>query len=133
MTNDPPFRLAVTRSFTARHFLTVPNPGPEGEPHSHDYRLEVIIEGHELDQWGYLVDIDRLDARLDDIEDAYAGRFLNDLEPFRGENPSVERFARLIASQLIDDIDTTRLATLEVRLWEDEFAWASYRTPLVDE
>ena len=38
-------------------------PPPEGERHSHDYRLEVVVRRDDLDERGMVVDLDLLDAR----------------------------------------------------------------------
>lgn len=120
------YSLSVARDFTARHYLTVPEPGPEGEPHRHEYRAEVRFAGPSLDEHGYLVDIDEVDAVLDDLLDRYRGALLNDLPEFAGENPSVERFARHFCERLTAEAPTETPATVRVRLWETDDAWASY-------
>jgi len=120
------YTLSVARDFVARHYLTVPEPGPEGEPHSHPYRAEVRFSGPELDEFGYLVDIDEVDGVLDDLVDRYGGALLNDLPEFEGQNPSVERFARHFGDAVAERAPTETPTGLAVRLWEDEDAWASY-------
>ena len=51
------YTLGVRRDFIARHFLIGGDWGPENFPNSHHYILELQLEGRELDQHGYLVDI----------------------------------------------------------------------------
>ena len=46
------YTVTVTRSFVAQHFLTVPDPGPEGERHSHTFDVEARLAGPELDEDG---------------------------------------------------------------------------------
>ena len=121
-----PHALMVERSFVAQHFLTVPDPGPEGVPHSHQFTLELRFAGPELDEYGYLVDIDRVKAVLDDIEARYCDTLLNDLPAFEGLNPSVERFAAVIGDRVADALENPTPTRLTVRLWEDEEAWASH-------
>ena len=41
--------------------------GAENFPNSHHYVLELKLEGHELDQHGYLVDIVDVEKHLDEI------------------------------------------------------------------
>jgi len=120
------YSLSVARDFTARHFLTVPDPGAEGDPHSHDYRAEVRFAGPSLNEFGYLVDIDDVNASLDDLLDRYRGTLLNDLPEFDGENPSVERFARHFCERLATQTPTRTPTSMRVRMWEDADAWASY-------
>jgi 6-pyruvoyltetrahydropterin/6-carboxytetrahydropterin synthase len=125
-----PYRLTVRRSFRASHYLTVPDPGPEGQVHAHEYTAEVEFAGPELDEFGYLVDVDRVEAALDDLEDRYADGLLNDRPEFDGQNPSVERFARLFGDRLVRVLATTTPRRLTVRLWEDDLAWASHERVL---
>lgn len=124
------YALSVARDFVARHYLTVPDPGPEGEPHDHDYRAEVRFSGPTLDEFGYLVDIDEVNDVIDDLVERYRGALLNDLPEFEGQNPSVERFARHFGDGVAERVRTDTPTGLAVRLWEDEDAWASYERDL---
>lgn len=124
------YRLAVKRDFVAQHFLTVPDPGPEGEVHSHHFEAEVRFRGPELGEFGYLVDIDAVNDVLDDLEDRYRDALLNDLPEFECRNPSVEHFARIFGDRVADEAPTDTPTGLTVRLWEDETAWASHERAL---
>lgn len=124
------YELRVERDFVAQHYLTVPDPGPEGEIHSHHFRLELRFSGPELDEYGYLVDIDRVDDLLDGIEHRYRDAVLNDLPEFDGDNPSVERFARIVGDRVEDALEDPTPVGLTVRIWEDETAWASHERTL---
>ena len=61
------YHLAVSREFVAQHYLTVPTPGPEGDIHSHQYTAEVRFGGTELNEYGYLVDIDHVESVLGEV------------------------------------------------------------------
>lgn len=124
------YELSVSRDFVAQHYLTVPDPGPEGDVHSHHYEADVRFAGPELDAYGYLVDIDAVERLLDDLADRYRDTLLNDLPAFEGMNPSVERFARIFADRVADGLDAETPETVTVRMWEDDVAWASYERPL---
>lgn len=124
------YELTVKRDLIAQHYLTVPDPGPEGEVHSHDFTIEVRFEGPELDEYGYLVDIDAVNEVLDDIEARYRDAVLNDLPEFAGENPSVERFAANVTDRIDAALSDPNPTHLAVRIWEDEEAWASHARPL---
>lgn len=124
------YELTVTRDFVAQHFLTVPDPGAEGEVHSHHFTAEVRFGGPTLGEYGYLVDIDLVNALLDDLEGRYRDALLNDLPEFEGRNPSVERFARLFGDRIEDTMEEPNPTVLVVRLWEDDSAWASHRRSL---
>jgi len=116
----------VRRDFVAQHYLTVPNCGPENEWHSHHFDLEVRLEGPNLNDNGYLVDITEVEAALDTIVDRFEDATLNDQPEFEGLNPSVEHFARIVADHVQDQLDLSGLRHLTIRIWEDDQAWASY-------
>lgn len=122
------YSVTVSRDFVAQHFLTVPDPGPEGELHSHHFEAEVCLEGEELGEYGYLIDIDEARATLDALEDRYRDETLNDLDEFDGLNPSVEHFAREFADRFLERVEAPAVDRIEVVMWEDEAAGASYAT-----
>jgi 6-pyruvoyltetrahydropterin/6-carboxytetrahydropterin synthase len=121
------YTLAVKRDFVAQHFLVGGDWGAENKRHSHHYVVEVQLEGAELDQHGYLVDIVAVEADLDALVAYYRDRTLNDLPEFAGQNPSIERFARILCQTLLERLRVPHLSALTVRIWENEIAWASYR------
>ena len=120
------YTLAVRRDFIARHCLIGGDWGPENEPNSHHYLLELQLSGHELDRHGYLCDIVEVEKHLDEIVTYYREAMLNDLPEFEGLNPSIEHFARILAEALDGRIQASNLTALKVVLWEHEKAWASY-------
>ncbi len=123
------YELGVSRTFVAQHYLTVPSPPPgEGEPHSHTYEVEVRFRTTDLGEYGYVVDIDAVEAALDDLVADYRDTLLNDRPAFDG-NPSVERFARIFGDRVVDGLDTETLAGVDglaVQMWEDDIAWVSH-------
>ena len=56
------------------------------------------LEGQELDQHGYLVDIVDVEKHLDEIVNYYREQMLNDKPEFAGLNPSIENFSRILAN-----------------------------------
>lgn len=124
------FQVAIKKPLTAYHQLIGGDWGPENEHHSHDYVVEVILEGPELDRHGYLFDIAELRKHLDRTHARYAGKTLNDLPEFRDQNPSVERFAEYFARELCRGLSLPGATDLTIKLWEDPDTWASYRTRL---
>lgn len=120
------YTVTVCRDFIAQHFLTVPDPGPEGEVHSHHFETEVRLAGETLNEYDYLVDIDDIRTSLDAIEARYRDETLNDLPEFKGHNPSVERFARVVCDRLVESIDAPHVNRIEVVMWEDDDAAAAF-------
>jgi 6-pyruvoyltetrahydropterin/6-carboxytetrahydropterin synthase len=121
------YSLGVNTELTAKHFLVGGDFGPEGELHSHDYRIEVIVEGDELDEHGFLVDIVRVKAELARLANRYRGATLNELPELAQSNPGCEEFSRVFAESLKRGLDTGRLTALTVKIWENPDAWAQCR------
>lgn len=120
------YQLMVRRELVAQHYLTVPDCGPENEWHSHQFEVEVLMEGTELTENGYLVDIVEVEDILDDLVERYRDATLNDLPEFDGLNPSIEHFSRIFCTSFQEQLDADRLSHITVKIWEDEQAWASY-------
>ena len=121
------YTLGIKREFIARHFLIGGDWGPENDPNSHHYVLELQLEGRELDQHGYLVDILDVEKHLDEIVEYYKEQMLNDKPEFAGLNPSIEHFGRILANSLSERIQAENITAIKVILWENESAWAAYR------
>lgn len=121
------YTLGVRRDFIARHFLIGGDWGAENYPNSHHYILELQLEGTELDQHGYLCDIVEVEKHLDEVIGIYREKMLNDLPAFAGLNPSIEHFARILATSLSERIKEKNITMVKAVLWENESAWTSYQ------
>ncbi len=107
-------------------------PPPEGERHSHDYRLDVVVRRDDLDERGMVVDLDVLDQALGDLV-----RRLDDADldaivaPDMGvEAVTVEVFARWVHGRLTAALGRLPGTTLAVRVWEDPVAFGGYTAAL---
>lgn len=124
------YTVGVARTFVAQHYLTVPDPGPEGEVHSHTFTVDATFEGPALNEYGYLVDIDAVESAMDATAATFRDRTLNDLPAFEGVNPSAERLARAVADELLDRLDPEEATALHVSVTEDDVATVGYRRDL---
>lgn len=121
------YTVAVTRDFIANHFLVGGDWGAENFPHAHAYVAEISIQGDQLDQHGYLVDIVDIEAALDTTVNYFRDSLLNDKPEFAGLNPSIEHFSRIINEQISSRIRPLGNASLTVKLWENATCWAAYQ------
>jgi 6-pyruvoyltetrahydropterin/6-carboxytetrahydropterin synthase len=119
------YRLSIACDFIAQHYLVGGDWGAENVRHSHAYKVEVMLGGAALDPHGYLVDIVELQSALAEVIARFRDRTLNELEPFAGLNPSLERFAKVIHDEMHAKADLRDLS-FAVKVWENERAWAAY-------
>lgn len=123
------YTVTVSRACPAKHFQTVPDSDGEAELHAHDFRAEVQLMGDTLGDYGYLVNIDDVEAAIDILEGRYGGAILNDLPEFEG-NPSVERFARNFCERLLEQLTLPNVDRVRVTMWEDEDAAGGFEQPV---
>lgn len=121
------YTVAVKRDFVAQHYLIGGDWGAENQWHSHQYQIELQLEGATLDRHGYLVDIVDIERHLGELTARYRDKTLNDLPEFAGLNPSIEHFARILCAALSERITAPNISGLTVKLWENDIAWAAYR------
>lgn len=120
------YTVAVKRDLIARHFLVGGDWGPENDPHSHHYEIEVRLESGQLDEHGYLVDIVKIEAELQAVIDYFGESMLNELPEFEGLNPSIEHFSRIVCERLLKAIDPPGTGRFSIRIWENDSCWAAY-------
>jgi len=121
------FEVTVEETFAAGHALRNYR-GKCENVHGHNYRVQVTLEGAQLDEAGLLVDFVELKKVLHGVLDRLDHRFLNEVAPFDVLNPSAENMARHIFEELergLDGQPGARIAS--VRLWETDTCSATYR------
>jgi 6-pyruvoyltetrahydropterin/6-carboxytetrahydropterin synthase len=114
-----------------RAFHVMPGmPPPEGERHSHDYRLEVVVRRDDLDERGMVVDLDLLDQALRNAAAQVDGADLETIQPPDAEAVTVEVFARWLHGQLAAALGRLPGVTLAVRVWESPVAFGGFTSSL---
>lgn len=121
------YSLAVSKEFIANHYLVGGDWGRENIPHAHPYRVEIQIEGEQLEAHGYLLDIVEVEAALETLSNYYRDSLLNDKPEFTGLNPSIEHFSRILHRQLGNLLPSLKATSFSVKLWENAYYWAAYR------
>ena len=75
------FELTVKAEFEAAHQINGYN-GKCQRLHGHNWSVEAIVEGRELDELGMLIDFKILKSELNSVLDELDHRYLNELEIF---------------------------------------------------
>ncbi len=122
------FEVSVEDSFAAGHALR----GYRGKcenPHGHNYKVRVTLAGETLDQIGLLYDFKDLKTVMNEVIDRLDHQFLNDIEPFRQQNPSAENMARYFYQELNARLGAAtdgRVRVKRIKLWETDTTTAVY-------
>ena len=93
------FELTVKEEFEAAHQINGYN-GKCQRLHGHNWTVEAIIEGRELDELGMLIDFKVLKAELNNVLAELDHRYLNDLPMFKIKNPTAENIAKYVFESL---------------------------------
>ena len=120
------FEIAVGYEFAAGHALR----GYKGKcenVHGHNYKLQVIVEGEQLNSIGLLMDFVELRAGIRRLVERLDHRFLNELAPFDQINPSAENLAFYFGEELASKIAEQGLRLQAVTVWESDTTSATYR------
>jgi 6-pyruvoyltetrahydropterin/6-carboxytetrahydropterin synthase len=121
------FQVSVEETFSSGHALR----GYKGKcenPHGHNYRVQVTLEGPQLDNIGLLVDFTHLKEVMRVIIKRLDHQFINDLEPFTTINPSAENMAKYFYDEVSGNLkDLPPGAHVSnVVIWETDTAMAKY-------
>jgi 6-pyruvoyltetrahydropterin/6-carboxytetrahydropterin synthase len=124
------YEVGASELVTAWHVMPGME-GPEGEVHSHDYRIDVVVSREELDDEGMVCDLDVLRAALAGATTQVRDRNLEVIQPEGADAVTVEIFARWIHDQLAAALTGgDGRGTLQVRVWETPEAFGGYAAAL---
>jgi 6-pyruvoyltetrahydropterin/6-carboxytetrahydropterin synthase len=118
------FEVCVEDTFAAGHALR----GYKGKcenVHGHNYRVQVQVEGPELNAIGLLADFGDVKKLLREVIARLDHQFINDLEPFTVVNPSAENMAKYFYDEIRAGLDQ-RVKLAQVKVWETDTACATY-------
>jgi len=121
------FQVSVDESFSAGHALR----GYKGKcenPHGHNYKVRITIEGAALDSIGLLHDFTHLKRVMREIIGGVDHIYLNDHAPFDTINPSAENLAKYFFDETTRQLNAApegaRISCVTV--WETDTTSATY-------
>ena len=115
------FRICRVFHFSASHQLRDLAEGhPCGRVHGHNWTVEIILEGEQVDSRGFLRDFGDLEPIRRAIEEEFEHRHLNDVLPI---NPTSENVAHWLFSRWKPHFPEMTA----IRVSETSDAWAEYR------
>ncbi len=115
------YELMVEDTFHAAHALRGYK-GPCENLHGHTWKVQVFLEGKNLNKIGLLEDFKVIKKELQEVLSGFDHKLLNDVKPFDTENPSSENLARVIFEKLKKKAN----AFNKVIVWESPSTCAAY-------
>ena len=122
------FEVSVEETFAAGHALRNYH-GKCENVHGHNYKVQVTVEGEELNDAGLLVDFADVKRVIRGVVARLDHQFLNNVAPFDAINPSAENLARYFYEQITGGIGEAGGRVREVKIWETDITAATYRPP----
>jgi 6-pyruvoyltetrahydropterin/6-carboxytetrahydropterin synthase len=115
------FELIIEDYISCAHQLLNYN-GPCENLHGHNWKIQIVVSGKDLDKSGLLIDFKDLKKILNEELLKYDHKFLNDAIK---ENPTSENFAKLLYENLKKKMPNNVKLT-KVYIWESNDAGVSY-------
>jgi len=123
------FELKVKSHFAGAHQLTMVGQKCENL-HGHNWNVEVCVTGDKLNSAGVLADFGDIKKAVRKVVDEELDhKFLNDLEMFKGVQPTSERIAIYIAQRvqaILSREVSEAVRVSKVMAWESDDACATY-------
>jgi 6-pyruvoyltetrahydropterin/6-carboxytetrahydropterin synthase len=120
------FKLKVQDYFSSAHYLKNYK-GPCEKLHGHNWKVELIVEGSELNSTDILIDFSILKKILKEVLSELDHKLLNEIPYFKNINPSSERLAEYIFKKVREKLSSyPKVKVKEVTVFETEKAGATY-------
>ena len=131
------YQVSVEEEFAAGHALR----GYRGKcenPHGHNYKIRITVEGKALNKIGLLIDFVDLKSAMHDTSRKLDHVFMNDVEPFKTANPSAENIAKYLYDEVTRGLKEVTGASASaadaknapqitsVTVWETDITSATY-------
>lgn len=126
------YELTVRSDFEAAHQIDGYN-GKCQRLHGHNWSVEAVVRGRQLDHLGMLIDFKVLKGALKNVLDEFDHQYLNELGAFETLNPTAENLARLIFERLsaADVIKKSSARVVAIKIFETPHSCVIY-TPESD-
>ncbi len=119
------YELKVLSDFAAAHNLRNFR-GKCEHLHGHNWKIEVVLRGTELNESGVVVDFGEVKETVRQLLSEIDHKYLNDLPYFATHNPSSENIARYLFERLGERLDDENRWIYSVTAWESADACATF-------
>ena len=120
------FRLKVQDHFSSAHYLRNYKGSCENL-HGHNWKVELLVEGSQLNNLDILIDFKTLKSILKETLNELDHKLLNEIPYFKNVNPSSERLAEYIFKKIKDKLSQySNIKVKEVTVYETDKVSATY-------
>ena len=122
------FEVTVEETFAAGHYLRNYK-GKCENPHGHNYKVLVTLQGRELDKAGLLLDFKDLKQAIRAVVERLDHQMINDVPPFTELNPSAENLAKYFYEESnahLKAVTDGRVSVKAVTMFETDTTNATY-------
>jgi 6-pyruvoyltetrahydropterin/6-carboxytetrahydropterin synthase len=123
------YTLKVLAEFAAAHQLR-DYPGNCSRMHGHNWKVEVEVTGHKLDDVGMVTDFKTMKRAARDVAERLDHFYLNDIAPFDTINPTAENLAAWFYREVGAILNNEHAVVSAVTLWETDRACVTYKESL---
>src|SRR5881398_3331111 len=116
------FEVTVEETFAAGHYLRNYK-GKCENPHGHNYKVLVTLQGRELDKAGLLLDFKDLKQVMRSVVERLDHQMINDVAPFTEVNPSAENLAKYFyeeSNSRLKSVTNGRVSVKAVTMFETD-------------
>lgn len=113
------FILKTLLDFASAHSLRG-YPGDCAKLHGHNWKIEVQVEGKQLNEIGMLVDFKEIKKHTKQVIKQLDHTFLNDHEYFKTQNPTAENIATFLYREIEKRIASDAVKMHSLTVWEND-------------
>jgi len=119
------YELIVQTEFAAAHRLREYDGNCE-RLHGHNWKVDVVLRGEALDNLGMVLDFRDAKRLVREVLADFDHQYLNDIEPFREQNPTTENLARTLSDAIAAKL-APGVSVRSVTCWESDKCGVTYR------
>ncbi|MCL4439897.1 MAG: 6-carboxytetrahydropterin synthase QueD [Firmicutes bacterium] len=122
------YEISAFGHFDAAHFLRG-YPGKCANIHGHRWKVEITLQGVNLNQLGILIDFMEVKRMLKEVVDMFDHKMINDVPPFDSLNPTAENITKFVFDEMsgrLKSLTGDSIGITRVTVWESDAACAAY-------
>ncbi len=117
--------LTTQLDFAAAHRL-IGYAGDCAKLHGHNWKIEVSVIGHTLNDIGMVIDFKQVKQHAKDVVAELDHSYLNDHPHFQRINPTAEHIAHYLYNELAKRLDQQAFKMHQIRVWENDRNYVTY-------